>query len=205
MIASDNPQAKQKRDLIQKEMARKANDEILVHNPTPKDYHVRWGGNYWKVISDQEDSGHGTGNTVLPRYLARKYVKEMKDKLIRIESNTIVKKAKKRYTGAHWPAEEERVALRVNNPTLIKKYYKILWKGLYKRFGLDEIPRSEEDKMPSRGGVAVDETLLDELEANEQLIEPKVSKEEEKPETEADVPKEKPQPEKEELVKSIAI
>ena len=74
---------KKKHDLIKKEMARRANDEIKVHNPTMKTYYVKWGGNYWKVPARTKDSdGHGKGNTVLPRYIASRYIEQMVNFLI---------------------------------------------------------------------------------------------------------------------------
>ena len=129
-----------KKDLILKEMARKANDEIMVYNPTTEDYPVKWGGMYWVVPNRTKDNGQGKGKEVLLRYLADKYRKEMVDKLITKENDEKMAVEKKNYKGNFWPAHEERVALRTTNPELRKKYIKIVWLGLHKRFGIDQLP-----------------------------------------------------------------
>ncbi|RLG44337.1 MAG: hypothetical protein DRN81_04770 [Thermoproteota archaeon] len=155
----------EKKDLIQKEMTRRSNDEIKVHNPTNEDYYITWGGLHWVVPNKNKDTGQGRGNSVLPRYLAAHYVKHHTDKLILKESKAIVEKAKKEYKGTRWPEEELRVALRTSNPELRKKYIKKMWLGVHRRFGLDEIPgysRGEELKPKDRR--PIDEQLIDDLE-----------------------------------------
>ena len=157
---------KRKHDLVKKEMARRANDEILVHNPTAQDYFVKYGGYYWKIPDRYKDDGQGKGNAVVARYIAVHYVKHHVDALILKESKKIVDVAKKKYTGTFWAGEEERVALRTNNPELRKKYIKQLWLGLHRKYGLDALPESmtpEGAKPPDKR--PQDEVLIEEIEA----------------------------------------
>ena len=150
---------KQKHDLIKKELERRSNDEILVHNPSLKEYFVRYGGYYWKVPDRDTDDGEGKGNAVVPRYIAKHYIKHKVNELILAESQVIVDKAKAKYTGNFWPAEEERIALRTNNPELRKRYIKQCWLGLHRKFGLDELP----EYMRPEAGKPVDKRPLDEV------------------------------------------
>jgi len=129
-----------KKDLILKEMARKANDEIMVYNPTEKDYPIKWGGMFWMVPNRTKDNGNGKGKEVLLRYLAEKFRKEMVNKLITKENDELMAVEKKNYKGNFWPLHEERIALRTTNPKLRKKYMKVVWLGLHKRFGIDQLP-----------------------------------------------------------------
>lgn len=184
-----------KDDLTKREMERKSNDEILVHNPTHEDYYVQWGGNYFTVINTNKNNGYGGGNSLLPRYIARKYIKEMKNKLINEENDVILAKAKEEYRGTRWPEETLRISLRTNNSELIKKYFKILWLGLHKRFGMDESPVAigKPDRKP---GKTAEDTILEEMESDEKMVEsaPK-AKEEDKKEDKA----------KDKFVKEISI
>lgn len=165
MDAELQAERQKKKDLILKEMARRSNDEILLYNPTLKDYFVRWGGMYWEVPNRNKDSGQGKGKAILLRYLAEKYRREIVDSLIHRDSAVIVEKAKAKYTGNFFPAVEERIALRTNNPELRKKYIKVVWLGLHKRYGLDELPggitgtvAKPQDKRP------LDDILQEEIE-----------------------------------------
>lgn len=180
------PEAK-KKDLVLKELQRKANDEIMVHNFKEESYFVKWGGNYFEVPGRDKDMGYGKGNMVLVRYLAMKYCREMTDKLILEESAKIVAKAKEKYTGNFFPAEEERIALRTDNKDLRKRYLKVLWLGLHRKFGLDELPEQVVGLEPKRKDTrSLDEQLIEEMQ------------------TEAEKAKEAKKTPKEELVEEIA-
>jgi len=143
-----------KAELIRREAERKSNDEIKVHNPTDQDYYVKEGGYNWKVPAQ--------GDLICTRHLAMMYITHMIDKMILDESKEIVEKARKKYNGPFWPAEEERIALRTNNPDLRKKYLPQLWKGVVRKFGLDEMPKDETGNAPE-STAPQDEQLLEEL------------------------------------------
>jgi hypothetical protein len=160
MSATD--EVNKKNEAFHREMARKANDEILIYNPTHEIFQIRYGGYIHTVPEAKHDIGYGPGCIVVARYLALHYCKHMIDKLITEESNRIVADAKRKYRGTRWPEEELRVALRTSNPELRKKYLLKIWKGVKRRFGLDETPvetgTKSEDVRP------VDEQLIETLE-----------------------------------------
>ena len=153
-----------KDDLIKKELERRSNDSILVHNPTSKDYYDKYGGNYWLIPKKDKDIGYGKGCAVVLRYIAMHYLKHMTDQLIHAESKPLEEAAKKKYTGSHWPGEQERVALKTNNPLLREKYARIIWKGLHKKFGLDEIPHVEERRPELKASQPLDSQIVEKIE-----------------------------------------
>ena len=159
MDAEDQRQAEH--DAVRREMERKSNDEIMIHNPTQDDYQIRWNRYVHIVPNYNKDNGHGKGNLVVTRYLAIHYATHMIDKLIMDESDAIVDKAKEEYKGTYWPQEELRVALKTSNIQLRQKYMKIIWKGTVRKFGVDEIPTEEAARKKDER--SIDEQLLDEL------------------------------------------
>ena len=146
--------SKQKAALAHRELERRANDEIKIFNPTGNDYVIRYGGYMWTVKKGNE--------MIVPRYIANHYIKHMTDALILEESARVVEREKKKYRGNFWPGEEERIALRTNNPELRKKYIKALWLGVVRKFGMDEVPESIENK-PEDRMTPQDEQILEEL------------------------------------------
>lgn len=152
-------------DLIKKKMEAESNDEVKVLNPTNEDYHIRYGGRFWTVPSKTKDAGYGLGALVIPRYIAMNYLQHMIDKLILAESDAKIAKMKKDYKGNFWPGEEERHALRTNNPELRKKYLVQIWGGVVRRFGMDEIPEISSELKP-KSDRSLDEQMLEELENN---------------------------------------
>jgi len=146
--------AQQKSSMARRELERRSNDEIKIFNPTDQDYTIRYGGYVW-TIKKQSD-------LIVPRYIALHYLQHMTDALILKESDELVEKEKKKYRGNFWPAEEERIALRTNNPDLRKKYIAQLWKGIVRKFGMDETPAEEQGKEENHT-IPQDEQLLEEL------------------------------------------
>ncbi len=130
-----------------REKERRSNDQIRVKNPTQTDYKVRWDSDkVWIVPGRNKDAGYGKGEAVLPRYVAEKYMKEMTTMLIYKESDKKIaplKESKKGDPNVHWPAFEERQALRTNNPKLIDKHMSKLYLGVEKEFGRDMIEPEE--------------------------------------------------------------
>jgi len=152
-------------DLIKKKMEAESNDEVKILNPTNEDYHIKYGGRYWTVPAKTKDVGYGSGALVVLRYIAMNYIQHMIDKLILDESNAKMEKMKKEYKGDFWPGQEERFALRTNNPELRKKYLSQVWGGVVRRFGMDEIPTQVGEAKP-RSDKSLDEQMLEELEEN---------------------------------------
>lgn len=150
---------------IMKELERKSQDSVKVYNPTPSDFEVKWNGYIWRFPNKSVDSGFGLGCVIVPRYIANHYVKHMTDALILKESEKVLSAARKKYTGNNWNQEEERLALRTNNPSLVEKYARILFKGKVKDFGMDR-PIVEEEK-PSATDKPIHLSILDKLEEEE--------------------------------------
>jgi len=150
---------------IIRELERKSQDTIKVYNPTSSDFEVKWNGYLWRFVGKGTDTGSGMGCTIVPRYIANHYIRNMCDVLINKESEKVLSAAKKKYTGNNWNQEEERLALRTNNPTLIEKYTRILWKGKMKDYGMDR-PIVEEEK-PSATDKAMHLSIIDKLEEEE--------------------------------------
>ena len=157
-------QRKKKNEAVRREMERKQNDEILIYNPREEDYQIKYGGYVHTVPNRDKNVGYGKGCLVVARYLAKHYIKHIVDLFIIEENERKLAKAKLAYKGAHWPEEEQKIALRTDNPELRKQYMTGLWKGIYRKFGLDEtatpLVGKPEDKRP------LDERLLEELEAD---------------------------------------
>jgi len=148
------------KDIFHRELQRRANDEIKIYNPTDADYPIRYNGYVWTVKAMQD--------LIVPRYIAMHYLKHMTDALILKESAELVEREKKKYRGNFWHGEEERIALRTNNPELRKKYIKVLWKGIVRKFGMDEISAEAEAKEDS--SIPQDEQILEELETQAELV-----------------------------------
>lgn len=149
---------------IKREMARRANDEIRIQNPTDKSFFVQWDGYKWEVPAKGKDVGFGEGMRVVPRYIAMHYIKHMTDKLITEESHKILEKAKKNYKGNHWPDEEERLAIRTNDEDQRRKWFSQLYVKLERRYGGDVEPAGDEAFKP-RDQRSMEQILMEEAEA----------------------------------------
>ena len=168
----DAEEARRKRsDLIKREMERRSNDEVLVYNPTTEPFPIKYGGYTHIVPEAKHDAGYGPGQLIVTRYLAMHYCKHMIDKLIIHESALKLSEARRKYKGNFWPEEEERLALRTNNPELRSKYLKEIWKGVKRKFGLDEGPDDLGNNPPDKR--PMDEQLLESLNLDEPVEEPK--------------------------------
>jgi hypothetical protein len=132
-------------DTFHKELARYRKDLIMVHNITDVDYICYWDGEPHRVPGMNKDMGHGKGNRPLPRYIAEKYVVEMKDKLINeMQDNKLIELKnslrKRGATDVVYNANdilERSGEFRTNNPTLINDLFDKLWLGVYEEFGVD--------------------------------------------------------------------
>lgn len=154
-----------------KEMERRANDVFQIYNPLETDFITVWNGYKWPVPNKNKDIGHGKGITHFPRYLAQKAAREIVDQLIMMESDKLVEEAKRKYNGADWHHEEERIALRTNNPMLRKKYMALLNLTKVSDYGMAVEQIVPEEKEWS--GKTVDEELFDELTENVATEQPK--------------------------------
>lgn len=150
---------------IIRELERKSQDSVKIYNPTMSDFEFKWNGYLWHCPAKVKDEGFGMGCMIVPRYIATHYVRHMTDKLILKESEKMLEVAKKKYTGTNWAQEEERQALRTNNPTLIEKYARILWRGKVRDYGMDR-PIVEEEKATGNDQ-SMHLSIIEKLEAEE--------------------------------------
>lgn len=69
-------------DAYKRELQRKSLDTMMVYNPTETEYRVIWDKRIFPVPPKNSNQGYGYGKMQLPRYIADKYAKEMKDVII---------------------------------------------------------------------------------------------------------------------------
>ena len=141
----ENKQQELQKYAMIREMERRSLDSFMVFNPTSEDYLVEWDKRYHRIPNKDKNMGFGNGRMELPRYLAEKYARDMKNKLINAENDQMLldlkdKLAKAGVTDPVLNANlefERRHERRTDNPELIKKYYEILLLGLVREYGLD--------------------------------------------------------------------
>lgn len=161
------PKESAKSQAIKRELARRANDQIKVHNPTSEPYEVMWDGWKFTVPSAKEDNGNGKGNTVLPRYIARNYVIHMSDKLMTKEADDAVSavNATRKKRGQEplnkWEDEDKIQTPILKNEEKRANCMWQLWIGVTKEYGLENVPegkRAPADRRP------LAERIIDEIE-----------------------------------------
>lgn len=164
-----------KGDAFLKELERRSNDQLLVYNPDDQDFKFKYGGQWWLVPACNRDIGYGPGMNVLVRYIAINYLSKMTDHQITKESDQIVSKRRKTYNGTDWPGEEMRVALRTSDISLRKKWFETLYKGIHRKFGMEELVKPEPDNTPQNTYRPVDYDILDQLEEGKTDTPPELS------------------------------
>ncbi len=163
MNTSQNP------DAYKKELERRSMDSIRVFNPTDTDYYVEWDGYKHRVPGKNKDEGIGKGMRVLPRYIAEKYVREMKNLLINQMNDKRLADIKEKLQKAGtadivWNANtelERQHDVRTDNPELVKKYYEICWLGVEQEYGMDEVTAPQ--ALPRESYTHSEEDMLKEL------------------------------------------
>ena len=134
-----------KKDAFLRELERKSLDTLMVYNPTDQDYFVEWDRRFHRIPAKNKNAGFGNGRMELVRYLAEKYAREMKNKLITEDNDQRLDSIKERMRKAgiqdvvlNANIEFERLhELRTDYDTLIKKYYDILILGVVREYGMD--------------------------------------------------------------------
>lgn len=166
-------------DNYKREQYRKSMDTILVINPTSEDYICYW-DKYPNVIPGTEkDLGFGKGKMQLVRYIAEKYMVEMKNKLVIEKADKMLKDVKERREAkglAMDPyevnAEILNTAPRITNEKEIEEAYGKLYGGLVREFGLyDEPTAMAEEKLDQR---SPEERIMEKIAANKQIAEEKI-------------------------------
>lgn len=129
-----------------REEYRKSMDTWLVYNPTDKDYFVIWDRIPHLIPNKDKDVGFGRGQAELSKFLAEKYMNEMKDILINLENERKLKEKledRSKKGMQELTPYEKNVQLveflpRTSDETQILEKYGILFKGVVREFGLYE-------------------------------------------------------------------
>lgn len=153
-------------DVWQREQYRKSMDTILVYNPTEEDYICYWDKYPHVIPSSLKDMGFGAGKMQLVRYIADKYMKEMKDEIINKKSDDLVERAKEERMRKGLSSDPGEINIqllntlpRTNNEKEIEEAYGFLYCGLVREFGLYDEPEKKE------------ETVLDQRSPEEKILE----------------------------------
>jgi hypothetical protein len=140
------------------EMRRKSQDMIRVKNPTDKDYTLVWdeGGASarFTVPSEHKDIGWGPGQRVMQRYLARKFTKEIVDKMLLHKQDEKLTQLKDKLekqgaTDVAYNANMQLMSesrLRSDLPSVREPLEDEVWMGTEEEFGVDtdSVPIVEE-------------------------------------------------------------
>lgn len=156
-----DPKISAQQEAYKRELYRRSLDKIRVANPTSEDYVVDWDGFKHRIKANSEET--------VDRYIAEKYVREMKDKLINEMQDSHVKSLKEKMEGQGkadvvWNANEEARRsnkFRTDDPELIKEFYGKLWLGVVEKYGQDVEATDEVAKYDQR---PVEQQVLDNLE-----------------------------------------
>lgn len=132
-------------DAYKRELERKSLDTIMVFNPTESDYKVIWDKRIFIIPGVNREVGYGKGKMQLPRYIAEKYAKEMKDLLI----NSANKEKAEKMLEDHYAKGREELTkhdenlkihdkgTRTDNETEVLKIYDQLILGLVQEYSAD--------------------------------------------------------------------
>lgn len=126
---------------IRRELVRRSNDQVKVHNPWSEDREVIW-DRFVHVVP-------ANGEAVLPRYIAEKFVRETTDFLIMDRNRVRVEKENKKRVKAGQkemdPQERETFDLRTNNKDLRAEYVRTIYRGVVSEYGKQEVARKRRD------------------------------------------------------------
>jgi len=122
-------------------------DTVLVYNPTDHDY-ICYFDKFPNVIPHRsKDMGFGEGKMQLVRYIAEKYMVEMKNKLITEKADEILEKSKinREEKGLSLDpyevnASTMNIVPKTNDEKEIAKVYGTLYRGLVREYGLYDQP-----------------------------------------------------------------
>lgn len=135
-----------KEEAWHREMRRRSNDVIRVSNPTNEDFVVQWDYNYHRIPANSTAD--------VPRYIATKYCRDMKDKIINDQNQKKHDEELKERRKSGFPdfknkyeenqeTYERQDYVRTNNYTVSAEIYDKLWVGVVYEFGKDLPPRKD--------------------------------------------------------------
>lgn len=181
------------------EIERRSQDLIRVYNPLEKDYIVKWdisspaGPKLFRVKAKKEE--------VLIRHIAKKYIKEMVQKIVTSNADESVKKENERRiksgmakmdSHTEQPAFETPL-LKINDGRY-KEIIALLYVGIEREYGIDVEAETIEEK--SESGKTAFESALEEVEKSKESqpplntvkVEPRTKITDSTPEPEAQPP-----------------
>lgn len=146
---------------IKRELERKSQDRIRVHNPTSEDYVIYWDSRGFTVKAGMD--------AIFPRYLAEAYIKYMADHILVSKLDEITQSENNKRSAQGQPEldpqQRERLETkwRSDNPALRMTVIKQLWKGIEERYGDNYEGFKAAGKADRR---SLDEKLLSEIESS---------------------------------------
>lgn len=134
-----------KRDLFLRELERRSLDTLMVKNPSSEDFKLIWFKTVHTIPGRSKDMGYGNGKMELPRYLAEKYARDMKNKMVNEMNDKFYEDLVKEYEGKNMafkdPYDKNITGLakepRTSDKKLIDKIYPTLVLGVVREFGYD--------------------------------------------------------------------
>lgn len=157
--------AKESETLL-KELARRANDIIRVHNPTQEEFVTVFSGYNFPVPFVTNDIGFGNGNADIPRHVAQNYITHMADKMLTKRADNHIADLNKKRLGrgqAQLTPQEREIEegpYRTDNEKNRAEVIKTLWIGLVTKYGGDTPPPQPQDKVDHR---PLDQKILDDM------------------------------------------
>lgn len=152
MIQAQTPE----QEAVHREMARVAQDDCMIFNPTDTDFYIEWDGYKHLVPNKYKDIGFGNGQREVKRYMAIWYCNHMKDQLINErgekEANELIHKrrgqGKEEFRDKYVENKEvwDKVS-KTNDPQLLAEIMPGLFLGVTREFGTDLPTVSEGQKI----------------------------------------------------------
>lgn len=147
-----------------REQTARSLDTICVHNPTSEDV-IIWNDKYGPAASKtlipkaQKDIGYGKGNAHVPRYIAKRYSRDMIERLITDIADKDWEKKKEKYRTLDETIQHaDKVSIRTNDAPLWKELAPKIWIGLVEKFGGTALPDPPEEA-PVYSGSPLDDAL----------------------------------------------
>lgn len=145
-------------DAFKRELERKSLDTVMVYNPTEEEFKVVWDKRIFPVPAKHINMGYGNGKMQLPRYIAEKFAKEMKDLLI----NRMNKEKGEKMLKEHYDKGREELSkhdenlkihdkgIRTDNEMQVEKIYDEIVLGTVQDYSADYLDEaiSTEDMRP---------------------------------------------------------
>jgi hypothetical protein len=135
----------------------------MIHNPTDEDFFIEWAnenGKPWKYLvpNKKKDIGWGLGNLETQKYLARWYLKHMKDKIIndkgKVEGEKMLALREEKGLPQLTKSEEQNAIWaktpRTTEEKELKSVYPVLYLGTTREFDRDYPDAQEQGNIDQR-------------------------------------------------------